>query len=64
MHMCLHLYSTSSTRVNNWRWAMNYRRELQNTGNNSCVLFRLEMAWGKTVFISRSSSLQRSVASA
>ncbi len=37
MHMCLHLYSTSSKRVNNWRWAMNYRRELQNTGNNSCV---------------------------
>ncbi len=45
---------------------MNYRHELQNTGNNSCVSC-LGWRWHggkKTVFMPRCSSAQRSVASA
>ncbi len=44
---------------------MNYRHELQNTGNNSCVSC-LGWRWhgGKNVFMPRCSSAQRSVASA
>ncbi len=44
---------------------MNYRYELQNTGNNSCVSC-LGWRWHgeRTVFMPRCSSAQRSVASA